>query len=109
MEVDFIVSINENMILLEVGLRQLKHSSSTQCIFSIFEPIVHWSILNYLSNTKILETLLKEQMVDSMWDPNAMGKLWKKLFTFYVARLFNGTNFLADMCCFKGVELANLH
>ncbi|KAG0564113.1 hypothetical protein KC19_8G083900 [Ceratodon purpureus] len=108
-EGEYIVSTEADETLLKVGLGQLKHSSGFQCTFSIYEPTVHWSILNYLSRSKTLETLLREQMVGCTYDPSALGRLWEKLFTMHVASLFDGTKFLADMCCFKGANLATLH
>ncbi|KAG0564131.1 hypothetical protein KC19_8G085700 [Ceratodon purpureus] len=108
-EGEYIVSTEADETLLEVGLGQLKQSSGSECTFSIYEPTVHWSILNYLSDSKTLETLFREQMVGCIYDPSAVGRLWEKLFTIHVARLFDGTKLLADIFYFKGANLATLH
>ena len=108
-EGDYSVLTKEDMTLLEISLGQLIHAPNKEYTFSIYEPAIHWSIVNYFESTISIETLLKDQMISFMNDPSVVGRLWEKLFTIYVAQLFDGTKLLADMCCFKDADLTTLH
>jgi hypothetical protein len=100
--VEFMVTTEGDMTLLERGLGQLQPSRAvSKYTFTLYEPTVHRNILNYLEDNDLFEKSLKDQMVDMSFDASAMGRLWESLFTLHVAKLFDSTKFLAKMCCFQ--------
>ena len=44
-------------------------------------------------------------MASSRDDDSSLGRLWEKLFTIHIPKLFDGTKDLAGMICFKGATL----
>ena len=102
----FSISSKNDMTLLECSLGRIERIIDEGTYeYVIEEPMVHAALLNYLERQNLVESSLKDLMATSRDDACSLGRLWEKLFTIHIPKLFDGTKDLAGMICFKGVTL----
>ncbi|KAG0590547.1 hypothetical protein KC19_1G108200 [Ceratodon purpureus] len=102
----FLISSKNNTTLFECSLGRIERVIDEEMYeYVIEEPMVHAALLNYLERHGHFESCLKELMASSRDDASHLGRLWEKIFTIHIPKLFDGTKKLADMICFKGADL----